>query len=440
MIRRAGAIALALALALPPLRGQTGEPFVVRPSATPCLVVRSAPRSDAVPLSCILAGTAVSADSAVPFWRRIRMPDGTIGWSAKKFLGAPSEAGIAPLPAAGGAAGPTTPASIPDSAWLEIHVVDVGQGDGIWISTWDDGVPDNGRFEGRNIVIDGGPDASDQRNEFLKYILPRAHDGAVIDALIVTHPHNDHYPGARGIVAHFDVCDYYDPDTPNGPDFERFMHEVGAATCRGDPVRLRRGFPNFGRPDWGSELGVDFLWSGPITAGAPGMGSGGTRINNASVVLKLTYGTQSFLFTGDAEGKERADDPERPRYAEALMLADSAVASKLKSTLIKVAHHGSETSSTTPFIRAVDPRFVIVSSGRRAYSGTFLPDSATLQRYCAHNSQIRIYRTDQNDAAEGRTTTTDADADHIVIRTNGTVTVVQAYSAGQPYDPVACGP
>ena len=441
MKRCAAALVVSLAALVAPLGAQGGQPLVVRASATPCLTLRAAPRSDAAPLACLLPGTAVTADSAVPFWRRILSPGGTRGWSAKKFLDSATVPGAAvandPPVQPGGL--PSANA-IPDSAWLEIHIVDVGQGDGIWITTWDDGNPGNGRFDGRNIVIDGGPDASDERNEFLKYIMARAHDGAVIDALIVTHPHNDHYPGARGILRKFDVCAYYDPDTPNGVDFDRFIAEVHDARCGGEPPAMHRGLANFGQPRWGTELGVDFLWGGPIDAAAPGMGSGGTRINNGSVVLKLTYGTQSFLFMGDAEGKERSDDPATPKYAEAAMLADSAVAAKLKSTVIKLAHHGSETSSTLPFLRAVDPAVVVVSSGRRAYSGTYLPDLSTLLRYCAHNSQIRIYRTDRNDAAEGRTTTTDADGDHVVIRTNGRQTIVEGKSAGQPFVPTTCGP
>ena len=410
------------------------QSLVVRASATPCLNVRSTPQSGAPALACILPGATVTGDSAVPFWRRVRTVDGTRGWAAKKFLDTVATPAVPtgnPVPAAG-------PNAIPDSAWLEIHIVDVGQGDGIWIATHDDGKAGNNRFDGRNIVIDGGPDGSDSRNEFLKYLRSHAHDGAVIDGLIVTHPHNDHYPGARGILRHFDVCHYYDPDTPNGPDFDDFLIQLDSARCGGAPIVKHRGLASFGMPAWGTELGVDFVWGGPIVPS--GMGSGGTLINNNSVVLKLTYGTQSFLFMGDAEGKERGDPASTPRYAEKGMLDNPAVAAKLKSTLLKIAHHGSETSSTLPFIAAVRPEILIVSSGRRAYSGTFLPDASTLHRYCAQIPGIRIYRTDQNDEAEGRTTTTDADGDHIVIRTNGARTIVEARSGGQPFTPGPCVP
>ena len=86
MKRCAAALVVSLAALVAPLGAQGGQPLVVRASATPCLTLRAAPRSDAAPLACLLPGTAVTADSAVPFWRRILSPGGTRGWSAKKFL------------------------------------------------------------------------------------------------------------------------------------------------------------------------------------------------------------------------------------------------------------------------------------------------------------------------------------------------------------------
>ena len=88
----------------------------------------------------------------------------------------------------------------------------------------------------------------------------------------------------------------------------------------------------------------------------------------------------------------------------------------------------------------MDPDIVVVSSGRKSYSGRYLPDASTLARYCAHDPATRIYRTDQDDAAEGRTTATDADGDHVIIRTNGQVTTVEAYSNGHPVTHSACLP
>jgi hypothetical protein len=119
---------------------------------------------------------------------------------------------------------------------------------------------------------------------------------------------------------------------------------------------------------------------------------------------------------GDAECKDRHDDPQTAKYVEARLL--SSVPQKLKSTVLKIAHHGSETSSTLPFIDAVSPEIVVVQSGRKSFGGTFLPDASTLNRYCAHNPQVRIFRTDQDDHKSGEERDA-VDGDHIVMRTNG---------------------
>jgi hypothetical protein len=211
--------------------------------------------------------------------------------------------------------------------------------------------------------------------------------------------------------------------------------KVAAESAGGQPVIQHIGRASFGTPGWGSELDIRFLYAYPGVS--DGLGSGSTLENNAGIVLRIAYGTQSILLMGDAEGKEREDAATPAQYAEKWLL-DSVGAADLKSTVLKIAHHGSETSSTTPFIEAVDPDYVIVSSGRRKYGGRFLPDATTLQRYCTHKASTRIYRTDQDDAAEGRTAATDADGDHVIIRTNGKLTTIEAFSGGQAISQTSC--
>ena len=145
-----------------------------------------------------------------------------------------------------------------------------------------------------------------------------------------------------------------------------------------------------------------------------------------------------FLFMGDAEGKNRNNDPADPaRYVERRLL-DSYPAAFLNATVLKLAHHGSETSSTLEFIQTVDPEIIVVQSGQRVYSGRTLPDATVLERYCQHNPAIEIYRTDQNDEADGLTAANDEDGDHIVIRTNGQTLQVEARQGGAPFTPTAC--
>lgn len=378
------------------------ETLVVRDNVSPCLVVRARPEADAPRRDCIAPGTQVTAIASAPFWRRIVLPSGKKGWAAKRFLGV-----VVP---------PAAPATEDTARWLELHFVDVGQGDAIWIRTPDDDIGTNGRYDGRSIVIDGGPDKADDRNALYRYMSAVVPTGTPIDAMVITHPHDDHYPGAQGLLAHYPVRHIYESGFPKtGDRWDSFMVAVRAAESRG--TRLHFGRATFGSIDWGSELRVEVLHAWPGAANDDDLGSDSNLENNASIVLKLTYGQHSFLLMGDAEGKERDDSPNTAQFAEARLLQDPA---KLKATVLKIAHHGSETSSTLPFIQAVDPDYVVVMSGRRKYGPRYLPDASTLQRYCAHRPATRILRTDQDDEEEGRSTVTDADEDHVVIKTNGT--------------------
>lgn len=96
----------------------------------------------------------------------------------------------------------------------------------------------------------------------------------------------------------------------------------------------------------------------------------------------------------------------------------------MSATVLKIAHHGSETSSTTEFIQAVNPNFVVVQSGRKCFNGRQLPDMTTLRRYCDLNNATRFFRTDHGD--EGMSTRDAVNGDHIVLRTNGQVLEVLA--------------
>ncbi len=413
----------AIAAGARPVTAQEPATFAVRADVTPCLRVRPRPETSAPSIACLAPAAIVRAVGVTAYWREVEFGNGQAGWVAKRYLEL-VQSGTSDLRT--------------QDAWLEIHVVDVGQGDGIWIHTFDDNIPGNSIYEGRNIVIDGGPDAGDATNPFLRYLLERAHEGARIDAMLITHPHDDHYPGAAGVLRHFEVTDFYDSGyLKPGPKWANFRALVNQETAAGAPIRQHVGIAHFGQLDWGRELEIEALYAYPGTS--DGLGSGNTLENNASIVLRIQYGTQSILLMGDAEGKERADPPDAAQFAEALLLQGDSL-HHLRSTVLKIAHHGSETSSTTPFIAAVDPEYVIVSSGRKVFGNRHLPDATTLQRYCDHSPAIRIYRTDEDDAQEHRTTTNDADGDNIVIRMNPTTTVVEAYSGGTRITHTRCTP
>lgn len=404
---------------------QLSEPYLVRSTLTDCLNVRPTSCTSGTPIACLAPGTPVTVVSAVPYWREITFNTTQRGWAAKKYLEPASPPVAAAL------------ITIPADAFLEVHFVDVGQGDAIWITTHDDGIDGNGVFEGYSIVIDGGPYSSDNSNPMLPYMEQVGHHGAEIEALIVTHPHTDHFRGAETLSRHFDIRHYYDPGFPSTlSSYAAFRDAmVGTPTTEARAEHSHMGIANFGTIDWGDELEVEVLNSWSSTT--PGLGSGNTRVNNSSIVLRLEYGEHTFLFMGDAEGKDRGDAADVAQYVESILLQN--VPARLDATVLKVGHHGSQTSSTDPFIDAVNPSIVIIQSGRRNFNGAFIPDSATLQRFCDHNPAIRIYRTDQNDEADGLSTRDAVDGDHIVIRTNGTGDpTVTAMEGGQPLQVTTC--
>lgn len=405
---------------------QLSEPHVIR-SDGGCINVRPQPDTSTSPTACLAPGTSVVVVAAIPFWREITFGNNERGWAAKKFLVASPAPVVTPL--AGGA--------IPADAFLEIHFVDVGQGDAIYIQTHDDGIDGNGKFEGYGVVVDGGPYSADASNPLLPYIEQHAHHGAKLEALIVTHPHVDHFKGAETISRHFDIQHYYDPGFPSTlTTYNAFLDAMRGTG--GAPPRARNIHINdFSTLNWGSEIKVEVLYSYPNNN--QGLGSSNTLVNNSSVVLRLQYGQHTFLFMGDAEGKDRDGSPATPKYVEARLLQTQAT--MLRANVLKIAHHGSETSSTSPFIDAVDPDIVIVESGRGVFGGRFLPDATTLQRYCTHKPTTRIYRTDQNDEQDGLSESNSADGDNIVIRTNGTDPIlVTALEGGQTFNTTTCAP
>jgi beta-lactamase superfamily II metal-dependent hydrolase len=384
--------------------------------------VRDDHDTGAATVDCVAPGTPLLVLSAAPYWREVRLQDGREGWAAKKYL----EPSPTPAPA-------SPPPTLPSDAFIEVHFIDVGHGDAIWISTHDDGLDGNDIFEGRNIVIDGGPNSSDRTNRTLAYLESRGHHGAEIDALIVTHPHDDHYPGADGIRRHFDVRRYYDPGFPKeGPEYNAFIDSMTSGSD-GHAAETFLGLDAFGDLDyWGSELDAQIIYSWPGEGEDADLGSESTLENNASIVLKLEYGEHVFLFMGDAEGKDRDDDPaDSARYVERRLL-DEFPDDFLDATVLKLAHHGSETSSTTEFMEAVDPEIIVAMAGNRQFGGRVLPDESVFQRYCARNLETRILRTDQNDQAENLTGDAARDEDHIVIRSNGVALQVEVLEGGQP--------
>jgi competence protein ComEC len=241
---------------------------------------------------------------------------------------------------------------------VEIHFVDVGQGDAIAIKT-----PGN-----RWILVDAGPasadfDAGEQR------VLPflRGHGARRIEAFVLTHPDLDHVGGAPAILSALPVGFVFEPGLAVGKS--SYIDFLGALELRDTQWRAARA----GRTMELDGVRFDFLWPDPETV------DGASDANQISAVLRITYGDFAILLTGDAG----AD-------IEQLLVQRHGVT--LQSQILKLGHHGSETSSDEAFLDGVRPELAVVSAGRRNRYGH--PAAAVMDRL--ETRGIPVARTDQD--------------------------------------------
>ncbi|MCH5263681.1 MAG: DNA internalization-related competence protein ComEC/Rec2 [Lachnospiraceae bacterium] len=250
---------------------------------------------------------------------------------------------------------------------LQITIVDVGQGDCIYLAE-DSGI---------HMLIDGG---SSDKSDVAKYqMMPYLkHEGVShLDAIVVTHPDSDHISGIRAMLEETDtsgisVGTLYLPDVGEAGRNEEYRELEQLARAADVSVKY---------------LGVgDTLKCGKVmlTCLHPEKGWDEKEANAYSTVLYLKYGSFTALFTGDLEGEgeklvvERLDD----------FLPVQGI------TLLKVAHHGSKYSTDEAFLKAVNPKLALISSGRNNRYGH--PHEALMERL--KDSGCYIYRTQESGA------------------------------------------
>ena len=228
-----------------------------------------------------------------------------------------------------------TDSSTPDTSdgKITVHFIDVGQADCSLIMC-----------NGMAMLIDGG-NAADSDLVFtylsrlgIKYL----------DYIVLTHAHEDHVGGLSGALAYAKAGTALSPVTDY--DSKAFRNFTTALERQGVDLVVPQ-------PGYSFSLGdAEVTVLGPV--------SDCDEPNNTSIVLRIVFGEISFLFTGDAEREEEAE-----------ILSSGA---ELSADILKVGHHGSDTSTSYPFLREVMPQVAVISVGKNnSYSH---PDESVLSR------------------------------------------------------------
>jgi len=235
---------------------------------------------------------------------------------------------------------------------LSVHFFDVGQGDAILIQA----------PGGRQILIDGGPPG---RRILEKLSSKMPFFDRSIDIVIATHQDADHIGGLVEVLKRYKV-DYV---VWNGVPKENTLFNVWEREVVSEGAQVLTGHAGL-RMRIGKAVVIETLH--------PLKERNVKKSNNTSIVLRMLHGINSFLLTGDIEKEvEKA-------------LSDSGVG--LESKILKVAHHGSKTSSSVEFVEKVAPKFAIIQVGRQNSYGH--PHQKVLQTF--KSLGIPVLRTDRN--------------------------------------------
>lgn len=239
--------------------------------------------------------------------------------------------------------------NINTSGTLKIHYIDVGQADSILAQ-----LPG-----GQNILIDAGNNVD--ADLVVNYL--RQQGVKQLDHVIGTHPHEDHLGGLDVVIQSFGIGKVYLP---------RVSHNT--KTYKDVLLSIKNKGLKVTEAKAGIELetipGVNAVFLAPDK-------SSYEDLNNYSAVLKLTYGSTSFLFTGDAEAESEQE-----------MLLSSWQTPQ--ASVLKVGHHGSHSSTSKAFLKAVSPDYAVIFAGKNNDYGH--PHAETLAKLAA--AGIQVFRTD----------------------------------------------
>lgn len=228
---------------------------------------------------------------------------------------------------------------------LTVTWLDVGQGDAAVI-----------QCGGQSMLIDGG---KPEKSSYI-YAWLQQHGLSYLDVIVATHVDADHIGGLSGALNYASVGTAYCPETTGTT--ETFQSFVKYLAKRDRSITVPTAGETFALG------GAQVQILGPLHRAEDS--------NDNSIVLKVSFGATSFLFTGDAERAEEQD------------LLNAGV--NLQSTVLKVGHHGSDTSTSYPFLRAVAPQYAVISVGAGNSYGH--PTEAVLSRL--RDAGVTTFRTD----------------------------------------------
>ena len=230
---------------------------------------------------------------------------------------------------------------------LKVHYLDVGQGDSIFIE-----LPNN-----ETMLIDAAE--SYQSENIINYLKNLNYQK--IDYIIGTHPHTDHICGLKDIINTFEIGKIYMPKVVSTTK----TYESLLMAIKDKNLKINTAKAGISIIDTDT-LKINILAPNNETY---------TELNNYSVVTKITYGTTKFLFMGDAE-----------------KLSENEIKENVTADVIKIGHHGSNTSSGINFIKKVNAKYGIISVGlNNKYN---LPKEETIKNW--ENSGTKIYLTSIN--------------------------------------------
>lgn len=246
---------------------------------------------------------------------------------------------------------------LPDGR-LHAYFLDVGQGDSILLVT----------PTGKQILVDGGPDLAtlEHLGRFLPFF------DRSLDLVVMTHPNLDHLAVFPEVLRRYRV----DRFLFTGVAFKLPRYDAILAELRESGTQISLADPAMDI-DMGDGVTLDIIWPPKDF-----FGQEFSEVNNTAIVLRVLHASGSILLTSDIEEK-----------AEEAILTTGV---DLRSTVLKVAHHGSKTSSSTGFLLAVRPSLAVISLGAENTYGH--PHAVTLDRFKVLGIPVR--RTDWEGTVE----------------------------------------